>query len=343
MIYLKERSYQFFLLCGILFTLEVFFFTIQGSLWLGIYMAVVLIFGWLLVSWIEFCKMKRYFDEMAACMECLDQKYLIAEMLKKGGRQEEKLNRQMFCEAGKSMTEQVNFYKFSSEEYKEYIELWIHEVKLPIAAAKMIVENHRGSVMEDMEEELNRIESYTEQALFYARSRYVEKDYLIRQLMLSEVVNLVVIHNKKMLIRKKARMDLHDLDVRVFSDSKWLLFILNQIFSNSMKYADKEPFKLELYAQEGSEQACLRIRDNGMGISPAELGRVFEKGFTGSNGRGNYIGCKKNQATGIGLYLCQELCRKLGHGISIESREGIGTEVCITFPKGSMTQIMEYD
>lgn len=304
-------------------------------------MAVVLIFGWLFVSWVEFSKTKRYFDEMTTCMELLDQKYLIAEMLKKGGRQEEKLNRQLFCEAGKSMTEQVNVYKFSGEEYKEYIELWIHEVKLPIAAAKMIVENHRGPVMEDMEEELNRIEAYTEQALFYARSRHVEKDYLIRELVLSEVVNLVVIHNKKMLIRKKARMKLHDLDVRVFSDSKWLLFIFNQIFSNSMKYADKEPLELELYAEEGSEQVCLRIRDNGMGISSADLGRVFEKGFTGSNGRENHMGYRKNQATGIGLYLCRELCRKLGHGISIESREGIGTEVCITFPKGSMTRVVE--
>lgn len=343
MTYMKERLYQFWIVFGILFTLEIFLFTVRGSLWLGIYMAVTVMSGWILITWIEFYKMKRYFNDVMECMEQLDQKYLIAEMLKKGGRQEEVLNRKLFQDAGKSMAERVNHYKFSNEEYKEYIELWIHEVKIPIAAGKLIVENHRDKVTEDIEEELDKIEAYTEQALFYARSGYVEKDYLINSIKLSEVVNPVVIHNKKILIRKKARMDLHDLEIEVFSDSKWLVFILNQIISNSIKYADKESLELEIYAKEEKEAVCLFIRDNGEGISPEEVGRVFEKGFTGKKGRKLSAGVElsgsgyRNKATGIGLYLCRELCKKLGHGITIESEEGVGTTVCITFPRGSIT------
>lgn len=299
-------------------------------------MAVTMISGWVLITWLEFYKMKRYFDDIMEHMERLDQKYLIAEMMKKGRRQEEVLNRKLFQDAGKSMAERVNHYKFSSEEYKEYIELWIHEVKIPIAAGKLIVENHRDNVTEDIEEELNKIEAYTEQALFYARSSHVEKDYLINSMQLLDVVNSAVIHNKKMLIKKKARMNLHDLEVEVFSDSKWLVFILNQIISNSMKYADKESLELEIYAEKEKESVRLFVRDNGMGIPAEEIGRVFEKGFTGKKGRRNQSKYDKNNATGLGLYLCRRLCRKLGHNLSLESVEGVGTTVCITFPKGSI-------
>ena len=135
-------------------------------------------------------------------------------------------------------------------------------------------------------------------------------------------------------------MDLHDLETEVFSDSKWLAFILNQVLSNSIKYADKEPLKLEIYAKEEKESVCLFIRDNGMGIPKAEVSRVFEKGFTGEKGRktAGMFGYR-NQATGLGLFLCKELCRKLGHSLSLESEEGIGTAVCIVFPKGSMTRL----
>jgi hypothetical protein len=271
-------------------------------------------------------------------METLDQKYLIAEMIKKGERQEEILNKRILEEAGKSMAEQVNCYKFAGEEYKEYIELWIHEVKLPIAAAKMMVENNRNEVTEDIEEELDKISGYTDQALFYARSNYVEKDYLINCVQLSEVVSLVLLQNKKILIRKKAQIHLHDLDFNVYSDSKWLAFILNQLLSNSIKYADKT-LELEIYAEEEKECVRLFLADNGMGIAEAELSRVFEKGFTGRKGR-VFFGNGRNHATGMGLFLCRQLCKKLGHGITLDSRENVGTRVCMTFPKGSITEVL---
>lgn len=351
LVYLKEHSYQLWIVLFVIITTEIFLFTVRGSLWIGIYLGIVGIFSWLLISFFEYWRKKQYFSDITEKMEQLDKKYYIAEMLKKGRRQEEVLNNTIFLEIEKSMAEQVNSYKFANKEYKEYIELWIHEVKIPIATGKMIIENHRNKVTEDIEEELNKIEDYTEQALFYARSNYVEKDYLIHKIQLSQVVHTVIIQNKKILIKKKAKLELHDLELEVSSDSKWLIFILNQILSNSIKYADKEEFLLEIYAKEEKENTKLFICDNGMGISSAELGRVFEKGFTGIKGREmngsqslsledssykNY----HNKATGIGLYLCRELCKKLGHKISIESEEGIGTKVCITFPKGSIINLV---
>ena len=336
--YGKERIYQLGIILTLLFIMETLLLILEGSFWIGVVLAFFAISVWFLILFLEFYRKKRYFDKIFECLEQLDKKYLIAEMVENGVRQEEVLLKEILRQSGKAMTEQVNQYKFAGQEYKEYIELWIHEVKLPIAAAKMMVENSRNEVTENIEEELNRIEEYTEQALFYARSSYVEKDYLIKKVLLLEVVNSVVLQNKKMLIRKKAQMNLQGLEKEVFSDSKWLAFILNQILSNSMKYADKEPLKLEIYAEEEKEAIRLFVRDNGMGIPQSEVSRVFEKGFTGEKGR-RIMGVfgYRNQATGLGLFLCKELCKKLGHALSLESEEGIGTTVCIVFPKGSMT------
>lgn len=348
LIYLKERLYQVCILLFVIITTEIFLFTVRGSLWIGVYLAITGLFSWLLISFLEYFRKKQYFLDITEKMQQLDKKYYIAEMLKRGKRQEEILNNGIFWEVGKSMAEQVNGYKFANQEYKEYIELWIHEVKIPIAAGKMIIENHRNEITEDIEEELNKVEDYTEQALFYARSNYVEKDYFIHKIKISDVVHTILIQNKKVLIKKKAKLELHDLDTEVFSDSKWLAFILNQILSNSIKYADKESLLLEIYTKQEKENIKLFLRDNGIGIPEAELSRVFEKGFTGGKGREPLLLRKeisynnyRNKATGIGLYLCRELCHKLGYRILIESQESIGTTVCIIFPKGSIMNVLE--
>ncbi len=124
-------------------------------------------------------------------------------------------------------------------------------------------------------------------------------------------------------------MNLHDLDKAVLSDGKWLGFIISQILSNSLKYASGDTLSIEIYATSNETCVELHMKDNGMGISRKDLPLVFEKGFTGSNGRGNV------KSTGIGLYLCKKLCNRLGHSISILSDEGSGCEVIIGFSKTS--------
>ena len=218
-----------------------------------------------------------------------------------------------------------------TEDYKEYIEMWIHEIKIPIATSHMIVENNKTQVTKSIDEELEKIENYIEQVLYYARSSTVEKDYYISKCNLKEIVNEVILKNKTALIGEKISINTHDLELKVNTDSKWVVFILNQILQNSIKYRKiSEQFKIEIYSKEGKENVILYIKDNGIGIKKGEITKVFEKGFTGTNGR-----MLNKKSTGIGLYLCKKLCDKLGMGIELDSDENKGTEVRLVFPRSS--------
>ena len=188
----------------------------------------------------------------------------------------------------------------------------------------MIVENNKSNITESINEELDKIDNFTEQALFYARSSTVEKDYYIKKMNLKELINSVIIRNKKNLIQNNISVELNNLDINVYSDAKWCTFILNQIIQNSVKYSREDNKKLEIYAKENRENVVLFIKDNGIGIKASEVSRVFEKGFTGENG--------------IGLYLCKKLCDKLSLGLELKSEENVSTEVSITFPKNSFLE-----
>lgn len=199
----------------------------------------------------------------------------------------------------------------------------------------MIIENNKNDVTKSIYEELGKIESYVEQALFYARSNTVEKDYYIKKTNLKEIVSETIKKNKGILIHEKVLVNIHDLEIEVNTDKKWIVFILNQIIQNSIKYKKQESIlELQIYAKEEKEKVVLYVKDNGIGIKKGEITKVFEKGFTGTNGR---LSGKKS--TGIGLYLCRNLCNKLGIGIELSSTQDKGTQVCLIFPKGSYITI----
>ncbi len=195
----------------------------------------------------------------------------------------------------------------------------------------MIIENNKNEVTKSIDEELQKIENYIEQALFYARSNTVEKDYYIKKIALKEIVNESIKKNKNILIQDKISINIHDLDLDVRTDSKWIVFILNQVIQNSVKYKSQDRnLQLEIYAKQEAENVILYIKDNGIGIKKEEITRVFEKGFTGTNGR--LVGKK---STGIGLYLCKKLCNKLGIAIELSSVFGEGTQIRFVFPQDS--------
>lgn len=199
----------------------------------------------------------------------------------------------------------------------------------------MIIENNKNTATKSIEEELDKIENYIEQALFYARSSTVEKDYYIKKIYLEDIVNEVLKKNKTSLIQEKIILNIHDLDIEVNTDSKWIVFILNQLIQNSCKYKKQEEnCTIEIYAKQGRENVILYIKDNGIGIKKEEITRVFEKGFTGTNGR-----LSNKKSTGIGLYLCKKLCNKLGIGIELNSVQGEETKIRLVFPKGSYTNL----
>ena len=300
------------------------------SIYIKIYIIVTPIVAYTIGILIEFYRKKTFYDTLKENMEQLEQKYLISEIIKEPSFAEGKILKSVIQDTGKSMLENVNKYKYIQQDYRDYIELWIHEVKLPIATSKLIIENNKNEVTKNIEEELDQIENYVEQALYYARSSTVEKDYYINKCILKDIVNTAILKNKSNLILNKINIELENLDLQVYTDSKWCIFILNQIIQNSIKYKKDGNSILQINAKENKENVVLNIKDNGIGIKQEELEKVFEKGFTGTNGR---IDGKKS--TGMGLYLCKKLCEKLGLSIEIESKKDEYTQVKITFPKNS--------
>ena len=306
--YIKEKMVLIIGTILALVSVEILLLAYNISILIRVYCAFIIIFILVLAILIEYKKKKDYYNELIKNMEDLKEKYLISEIIKTPNFIEGKILKDILQDTGKSMLENVNYYKNIQEDYKEYIELWIHEVKIPIAASKMIIENNKNEVTKSIDEELDKVENYTEQALFYARSNAVEKDYIINKTNLKEIVNGAILKNKTTLLNEKVSIELSNLkDEEVYTDSKWAVFIINQIIQNAIKYSKKENKKIEISSQEKNDKVILYIKDNGIGIKKGEITRVFERGFTGENGR--IIGQK---STGIGLYLCKKLGDRLG-------------------------------
>lgn len=330
--YISDKILLILTLVIALISIEILLLAYHIGIIVKIYIALIIIIAVTASLLVEYRKKKKFYDQLKNNMEELKEKYLISEIIRKPNFADGKLLKEILEDTGKSMLENVNIYKALQEDYKEYIELWIHEVKIPIATSKMIIENNKTEVTKSIEEELDKVENYTEQALFYARSNAVEKDYIITKTNLKDIVNNAILKNKSTLLNEKVSLNLNELEQEVYTDSKWATFIVNQIIQNSIKYSKENNKKIEINAKQKNEKVILYIKDNGIGIRKGEITRVFEKGFTGENGR--RIGQK---STGIGLYLCKKLCNKLRLGIELNSQRDIGTEVRLIFPKNSYT------
>lgn len=182
----------------------------------------------------------RYYKKVKAKLDILEQKCMITEMLELPDFAEGEFLYEILQTCNKSMNDEILKYKIEAAGYREYIEMWIHEVKTPLAATRLILENHPSEITRAMDEEMQQINYYLEQALYYARSNSVEKDYLVKELSLKEVVENAVKANAKSLIGNKIKIKIENLDQKIFSDEKWVLFILNQVISNAIKYKKKK-------------------------------------------------------------------------------------------------------
>ena len=212
--------------------------------------------------------------------------------------------------------------------------MWVHEVKLPLSS--ILLMTYKKDDISKVIEPTKRIENFVEQVLYYARSENAEKDYIIKECDLKEIINKVIKKNKEIFILEKIEIKLEKLDnKKVLSDSKWLEFIINQIISNSLKYVDKEKSIITISTSENEKNIILKIQDNGIGIPKSDIKKVFDKSFTGENGR------KIQTSTGMGLYIAKQLCEKLGHKIEIESEQNKYTSVFITFSKDQFYNILK--
>ena len=331
--FIKEKIILIIGIILALISVEILLLAYKIGILVRLYVAIIIIFVVVIAILIEYKRKKDFYNQLIRNMEDLKEKYLISEIIKTPNFIEGKILKEILQDTGKSMSENVNYYKNIQEDYKEYIELWIHEVKIPISASKLIIENNKNEITKSIDEELDKVENYTEQALYYARSNAVEKDYIINKTNLKEIVACSILKSKTTLLNEKIALDIDNLkSEEVYTDSKWAIFIVNQIIQNAIKYSKKENKKIEISSKEKDDKVILYIKDNGIGIKQGEVVRVFERGFTGENGR--IIGKK---STGIGLYLCKKLCDKLGLGIELNSEKDKGTEVRIIFPKNSYT------
>lgn len=208
-----------------------------------------------------------------------------------------------------------------SSQYRdmmEYYTIWAHQIKTPIAAMGLLLQEEDSPRSRALGEELQRIQQYVQMVLGYLRLDSESTDFVLRRCDLDAVVRQAVRSYAGSFIRKKIALDYQPFHVQVLTDEKWLRFVIEQVLSNALKYTRSGKVTISL---EG--EATLVIADTGIGIAPEDLPRVFERGFTGCNGRVD------QRSSGIGLYLCRRILKQLGHGIRITSAPGQGTRVCL--------------
>lgn len=282
-------------------------------------------------QWFSYRKKLSENRRIVALVDNLKEAYYISEILPKPRELQNKAYYYALKKACKSMNEEISKRMEEQLEYQEYVESFAHEIKIPIGALSLIFDNTKNYVLK---KETDKIFQLVEQMLYYARSENTEKDYFVKKLNLEDVIHNVILKFRHSLLEVKTVIDIHDMDNIVYTDEKWLSFVLSQIIQNSIKYFDKEKNCLSIYSQRNDNYILLVIEDNGCGIKQSELSRVFEKGFTGSNR-------KKANATGMGLYLSKKLCDRLGLKLEIDSKEEEYTKIKIIFPKGSVHSLAE--
>lgn len=215
------------------------------------------------------------------------------------------------------------------DDYEDYVELWAHEVKTPLALLTLVLDNQRGTLPEAVGFKLdyarNRMQAFIDQMLYYARLRGARRDYRFERLTLRSCIDEVLDDYRPLLEEKHIRIERQFADETVFTDRRGLCFLLGQLVSNSVKYAREAPVLTFSLACTGTE-TVLTVRDNGPGVRACDLPYVFEKGFTGDSGH------ERSKATGMGLYLAREIAKELGLTLSAASDWGAGFAVSISFP-----------
>ncbi len=288
----------------------------------------------LIVFGIDYIRKYRFYKRLEDVVESLDKKYLALEMLDIPGFYEGRILYQSLYEIDKSMNEHVKEYQASISDFKDYVEMWIHEVKIPISSLTLLNHNHPDSLEKKYIEQIKRLDNYIDQVLYYVRSENAEKDYILKEIELSDVVKNVALKNKDDLLENRVNLEVNIGQEKVYTDGKWLEFILNQIVNNCIKYRDDEKKSfIRIMAKDKDRTIELEIFDNGIGIPEQDLSRVFDKSFTGENGR------LRAKSTGMGLYIVKKLCEKLGHQIRIESEFGKFTRIVISFAKNDFYSV----
>lgn len=320
--YLKDKSLVIFAMVLVLIV-SVMFLGFLGVAPMVIFVTEALFFsGYAVGLMMDYIPKWKYYSQLEESFEQLEEKTYLTELIDKPHFYEGRIVHKILKTEEKYLNDIISGQQREMMEYYDYAQMWVHEVKTPIAVSKLIIENHKNEITMSLGEEIDKIEFCVEQMLYYAKSEALEKDYKIEKTSLRRVVAQVLRKHSKMIISKGVWPKLMDLDYEVLSDDKWLGFIIGQVVSNAVKYKGEDKKSEILFsAREESKYVTLSIRDNGIGIAPSDMEYVFKKGYTGVNGRAF------KKSTGMGLYICSQLCKKMGIQIQIDSVEGQWTEV----------------
>lgn len=299
--------------------------SVQGAV---IIVASMVVFFVIALGW-DYLRQKRYWADARLAIENADTVAQAMSLLQEPHSLECRLSFDLAERMETLANKESTSARAASSQYREYIELWIHEVKTPIAAAKLTLSRMSGPDVDVLSSEIERIENQVEQALYYARASAVHNDYSIRNVDLAHCVKEACKRQARFMIENQTIPDIRiDDGVSVLTDEPWLVFMLGQVLVNSSQYGASnvvfEAFEVDPGSPSG--HTVLRVEDDGIGVSEADAPRVFDRGFTGTNGRA------RANATGMGLYLIANLCDWLGMGVSMESEEGKGSAVVFSFP-----------
>lgn len=292
-------------------------------------MAIFILMLFVVVMSIGYARRARFYREFRCLVASIDQVGEINGLFESPSFLEGRIDFATASALSRLGAQSISEMRADDDAYRRYIELWIHEIKTPIAAMKLMLSSDPDERSAKLSREIERVESQVDQALYYARSTSVANDYAIKEINLVQAVREACKRNARFLIEHGANPRFNiDKDLTVLSDEAWLVFMLGQVVVNSAKYGATEIVFSAHSENDDTAFGCtvLEVKDNGCGIPSADVGKVFERGFIGEVGR------KRGSATGMGLYLVARLCASLGLHVGIFSEEGDGTRVVFTFP-----------
>jgi len=291
------------------------------------YLNLLLVFISLIFLAIDYIKWKNAYWKLKKAVE---KKESIDGLAPDGSKLEQKLLREIIKVKNEEILKETEALKSNLEEINDYITKWVHEIKIPLSVCELMAEKMeyegRDDLAGELRKETDRINFLVNQVLHMSKAASYPQDYVVEEIDLSSLVKSVIRNNMNAFIAKKIELEIGDLNFNIYTDSKWAYYVIEQIINNACKYVDANG-KIAVKASETAESVILSIWDNGMGIPQKDIDRIFDRGFTGENGR------KTVKSTGMGLYICKKAADMLNFRIEVSSQVSQYTEFKIIFYK----------
>lgn len=324
--FFKERL-CIFVYSGVLFLIiNIYLFSLNSIKNISdlIYLDILIITVFIIFTVLDYRKFK---DRYSSIIELIDEEKDIDSYCIDDNFLEGKIINYIIDYKDNKLRNETKACEEQLKDMEEYISRWVHEIKLPLSAMKIILHRDSDDMISSIENELEKMNFLVNSVMYGSRATASAEDIFIKEENLKDIVRTAVKNNAFFLIRNNISPKLDNLDFKVYTDKKWIVYILGQLINNSIKYS-KENGVIEFSAEEKENYIELRIRDNGIGINQEDLDRVFNKGFTGSNGRNSVY-----KSTGMGLYFSKKIIDKLEHSIEVESVKDNYTLFIIKFYK----------